>query len=279
MSVFYLGDREKEHVSLFQNIDSRLISTPQSRSFSHSSHFHLSTFTCFLTFVHFGLYYNDQMKTILHISRYALLYLLLCIATFLMLKGIIAYADFNSTTGFLKYKQDYLDNTVWKTAFYIHVFSSALTLMAGFTQFSPTILKNNKPVHRLAGKIYVYDILFVNFPSGMIMAIYANGLLPSKIAFIVLDTLWFSFTLAALLAIKKRDIITHRQFMIRSYALTLSAITLRTWKMIFTHTTTLDPLTIYMIDAWMGFVPNLLLAEWLIRRKGWKKTKGTIVQV
>jgi hypothetical protein len=29
----------------------------------------------------------------------------------------------------------------------------------------------------------------------------------------------------------------------------------------------IDPATLYMIDAWLGFVPNLLFAEWLIRRK------------
>ena len=52
--------------------------------------------------------------------------------------------------------------------------------------------------------------------------------------------------------------------MMRSYALTLSALTLRTWKIILTNTTSLPPETIYMIDAWLGFMPNWLFAEWLI---------------
>jgi hypothetical protein len=47
----------------------------------------------------------------------------------------------------------------------------------------------------------------------------------------------------------------------------LSAVTLRTWKIIFLSMVYIDPLHLYMIDAWMGFVPNLLFAEWLIRRK------------
>jgi uncharacterized membrane protein YozB (DUF420 family) len=100
----------------------------------------------------------------------------------------------------------------------------------------------------------------------MIMAFYANGHLPSKIAFIILDSLWFAFTYKAVVAIKAKDIKQHKRFMIRSYALTFSAITLRTWKIILSHSFTIDPLTLYMIDAWMGFVPNLLFAEWLIRR-------------
>jgi len=55
--------------------------------------------------------------------------------------------------------------------------------------------------------------------------------------------------------------------MIRSYALTLSAVMLRTWKIIILSVVYVDPLHLYMIDAWLGFVPNLLFAEWLIRRK------------
>ena len=45
-----------------------------------------------------------------------------------------------------------------------------------------------------------------------------------------------------------------------------SAITLRTWKIVLANTVHPDPLALYMIDAWMGFIPNLLFAEWLIRR-------------
>ena len=55
--------------------------------------------------------------------------------------------------------------------------------------------------------------------------------------------------------------------MTRSYALTLSALTLRTWKIILSNCTDLPPETIYMMDAWLGFAPNLLLAEWLIARR------------
>jgi uncharacterized membrane protein len=202
-----------------------------------------------------------------NIIKDAGVYLILCAATYLMLKIITEYYGFNEHVGFLRFKQEYLHIRVWKTAFYIHVFSSIFTLLAGFTQFSGHILKNYKKLHRIMGRIYVADILFINFPAGMIMAWYANGELPSKIAFVILDCLWFTFTLKAFLEARRRNIAVHKQFMIRSYALTFSAITLRTWKLILSNTFVIDPVTLYMIDAWIGFVPNLLLAEWIIRRK------------
>ncbi|MFT3911352.1 MAG: DUF2306 domain-containing protein [Ferruginibacter sp.] len=207
------------------------------------------------------------MKAVIkNISRDIVIYFLLCTATFAMLLAISQYFSFRDDVGFLRFKQDYIGIPLWKFAFYTHVFSSILTLCAGFTQFSNYVLKHHRRVHRFMGKLYAYNIFFINFPAAMIMAFYANGHLPSKIAFIILDILWFSFTLKAVIAIRSKDIKTHKRFMIRSFALTCSAITLRTWKIILGNLFHFDPLTLYMIDAWMGFVPNLLFAEWLIRK-------------
>jgi len=200
-------------------------------------------------------------------------YLVMCVATFLMLKTITGYLVFRDDVQFLKEKQPYLHIGIWKAAFYTHVFSSIFTLVAGFTQFSNYILKHYKKLHRTIGKMYVVAVLFINFPAGLMMAYYANGGLPSKIAFTILDCLWFWFTYKAVLEIKRRNIVAHRQYMIRSYALTFSAITLRSWKIVLSSAFIIDPATLYRIDAWMGFVPNLLLAEWLIwQMKTRKKT-------
>ena len=199
-------------------------------------------------------------------------YLVLNVGVFLMLKLVLLYSAFDDHAGFLEQKQDYLHIKVWKSAFYIHVFSSILTLLAGFTQFSSELLRRHRKLHRLFGMIYAADILFINFPAGFIMAIYANGHLPSKTAFLILDSLWFWFTLKAIVEIKRGNISSHRDYMMRSYALTLSALTLRTWKIILTNTTDISPETIYMMDAWLGFVPNWLCVEWLISRRNSKSS-------
>ena len=206
----------------------------------------------------------------IRIFRDIIIYILLCVATFLMLKGIVRYYPLRDDIGFLKFKQPYLHNPVWKAAFYIHVFTIIPVLLAGFTQFSRAILKGNKALHRFIGRIYAYDILLINAPSAMYLAVNANGLLPGRTAFVILDSLWFLFTLKAVLAARKGNIASHRRYMIRSYALTLSAVMLRGWKLIILTFVYVDPLHLYMIDAWLGFVPNLLFAEWLIRCSGYR---------
>lgn len=194
-------------------------------------------------------------------------YLVLNVGVFLMLQLVLGYTSFDDNAGFLREKQAYLHLSVWKAAFYVHVFTSLVTLLAGFTQFSTHILARHRSLHRILGRVYAFTILLINFPAGLIMAVYANGGLPSKAAFLILDCLWFAFTLKAVLAARQGKIQQHRDYMLRSYALTLSALTLRTWNIILTHATGLPPATIYMLDAWLGFLPNWLCAEWGIARR------------
>jgi len=195
-----------------------------------------------------------------------LIYAVLCLSSFLMARSIVRYAELDPTVGFLAFKQDYIGIRIWRIAFYVHVFTSLVVLIAGIFQFSDFILLNFRKLHRSIGKLYVGLILFVNFPAALVMAIYANGGYSSKAAFLILDFLWFGFTLKALLEIKQKNVVAHRRYMIRSYALSFSAITFRVWKIVLLNLVSIDPQKLYMIQAWLGFIPNMLVAEWALRR-------------
>jgi hypothetical protein len=109
-------------------------------------------------------------------------------------------------------------------------------------------------------------ILFLAGPSGLIMSVYANGGPLSQLAFILLSVLWLLFTYLGYYYARKGDIGRHRQFMIRSFALTLSALTLRAWKFGIVLFFRPQPMDLYMLVAWLGWIPNLLFAEWYIRK-------------
>jgi uncharacterized membrane protein len=206
-----------------------------------------------------------MLKNLTFALRISLAYAVLSVACFLMLRTIVGYTSFRDDVQFLILKQACVHNPIWKTAFYIHVFSAIIALLAGFTQFSPDILRDSPRTHRLIGKIYVVNILLINFPVGLIMGIYANGGVLGKTAFLLLDTLWFYFTLKAYLCVRNRQFIEHKNYMIRSYALTFSAITLRTWNLILSNSFNIDLAELYVVNAWLGFLPNLGIAEILIR--------------
>lgn len=185
----------------------------------------------------------------------------------------VNYIPYNTDVGFLRIKQQYISIDHWRIAFFIHVYSSIWALLAGFTQFSGKIKRNNPRLHRIMGYVYVTDILLITGPAGLLMGFYANGGPGSRIAFIMLAALWIFFTAMALIKAKQKDFKSHRQFMIRSYALTLSALTLRAWKYAINNSFELPPMDVYRVVAWAGWVINLGVAEFIIYRI---KTKTTI---
>ena len=199
------------------------------------------------------------------------LYATLFFFSLLMVRITLPYFKLDTQTGFLMLKQQYLSNTVWLVAFYTHVFTSCLLLVAGFTQFSSYILKKHKKFHRNIGKMYVAVLLFISGPAGFIMALYANGGMYSRLAFTLLSVLWIYFTWKAWQTALKKDFSAHRKFMILSFSLTVSALTLRLWKMLIVMAFAPPPMDAYRIVAWLGWVPNLIFALWLINRQTGKK--------
>lgn len=185
-----------------------------------------------------------------------------------MLSITFKYFPVSSTSAFLQIKQTEVTQIPeYLYFFYIHVFSAIFCLLAGFTQFTATILNKFPTLHKNIGKLYVFVILFFAAPSGFFIGLFANGGIYSKISFILLSVLWFYFTLKAIFYIKNRNIKAHQKFMLRSFALTLSAITLRFWKVILVYLFALPPMDLYQIIAWLGWIPNLLLVEYYIIKK------------
>jgi uncharacterized membrane protein len=190
---------------------------------------------------------------------------------FLMLQITLRYIPFDSEASFLMIKQTEVTTIKpYLTIFYIHVYTAIFCLIAGFTQFSNALLRRYRKLHRVIGYLYFISVVFLAAPSGIFIGYYANGGLFAQISFILLGLLWFSFTIKAILAIKKGSIKLHRQFMLRSFALAFSAITLRLWKVILVYLFHPAPMDVYQIIAWLGWIPNLLLIEYLIRRKNEK---------
>lgn len=203
-------------------------------------------------------------KRILLITLWALP-LLFC--SWLMFRITLPYFSFEYDISFLLTKQRILHKSIWRWAFYTHISSSLLVLVLGIFQFIPILLKTFPVLHRLMGKAYVLLVLAISAPSGFIMALYANGGIWAKISFSLISLLWFVFTMQAYIKICNKNIQAHTAFMIRSYALTLSAITLRTYVVILPHFFILHSNEMYALISWLSWIPNLIIAEILIRKK------------
>lgn len=178
----------------------------------------------------------------------------------------LQYIPLQLDVAFLQVKQDEIKLSYYPFTFFTHVYSSIFVLFFGFFQFFNKLRVKYKKLHQQFGKLYILIILVFSAPSGLVMAYHANGGWSAQLSFVLLALFWFYFTLQAYVYARKRDWQKHEKFMYRSYALTLSAISLRLFKWFLAHYFQLPPMDIYRVVAWAGWVINLIIAEVLILR-------------
>lgn len=183
------------------------------------------------------------------------------------------YLSFEPDINFLQVKQDVVFDSVWRPTFYLHVVSGMAVILIGPFQFLKNLRNKHLNLHRALGKIYAYGILVVAAPTGLIMAFYAEGGLWSTVSFLIMSALWFFTTIMAIVTVKKKDIIGHKKWMYRSYALSFAAVTLRllvplmSTPAIAKHLGNSPEEMTYIIivsTAWLSWIINLIFVEFLI---------------
>lgn len=209
---------------------------------------------------------NRFLKLTLNNIFYILLLIIYSFFSYLLLKITLQYIPYNTDVAFLRIKQDVIDIPFYKLAFFTHVYSAMFVLPAGFTQFSVFIRRSYPLVHKYTGWLYAAVVILLAGPSGLYMGIYANGGFISQVSFVLLAILWIVFTIIAVVKAIQGDYKAHREFLIRSFALTLSAITLRAWKYLLVFLFEPRPMDVYQVVAWLGWIPNLIIAELIIRK-------------
>ena len=143
-----------------------------------------------------------------------------------------------------------------------HLAAGGIVVAAGALQFSTRIRWRSPSLHRGLGAVYVAGVL-VSGISALAMAPSSDGGVPAHFGFGILGALWVGSTIVAFMKIRARDYEGHRAWMIRSYALCLASVTLRFYL----------PASLaagvpfdqaYPAIAWLCWVPNLVLAEWVL---------------
>ena len=179
----------------------------------------------------------------------------------LMFNVIWPYTSWEWDVDFLQSKYLIIHLDYYRLSFYAHIFSSLIVMFSGAFLFSKYILQNYSRFHRFFGKLYVGLVLLISAPTGMVMAFHANGGWPAKISFLILTPLWWWFTYKGYQTARSKNFTAHKKWMMRSYALTLSAITLRLCQLFIHEIISLDPTTQYVLVSWGSWMFNLGVVE------------------
>jgi uncharacterized membrane protein len=148
----------------------------------------------------------------------------------------------------------------------IHAGAAAIALIIGPFQFIRTRSGRRPAWHRVSGPVYVAACL-IAAPAGLVLAVGSSAGPIAGVGFALLAVIWFYINLRGLNAVLRGRYAEHGRWMIRSYALTFAAVTLRIYLPIGAMAFG-DFMTFYRIDAWLSWVPNLVLVEaWLRTRR------------
>ncbi len=151
-----------------------------------------------------------------------------------------------------------------------HILGGGVALLIGTFQMNTSLRKRAIRLHRNLGKIYLLSVLIAGL-GGLVLAWYAEGRVLTKSGFAGLGAGWLFTGVNAYLSIRKRDVAAHRRWMIRNYALTFAAVTLRIYLPL-SMMAGYSFLEAYALIAWMCWIPNLLVAEWFFIQRPQKKS-------
>ena len=161
--------------------------------------------------------------------------------------------------------QELLTDQIWNIGFYGHIILGGVALMIGWTQFNAKLRRKRIKLHRIVGKIYVFAVL-ISGVCGVYIAQFATGGISNVIGFSLSGIVWLTTTFLAYKTIKQGNVEQHQNYMLMSYAVCFSAVTLRFWLPLLTNVLGGFE-SAYLVVAWLSWVPNLIVAFYIIKRR------------
>lgn len=144
-----------------------------------------------------------------------------------------------------------------------HITGGVVAMLIGPLQFVSRLRNRYLNLHRWLGRTYLIAVLIGGI-GGMAMATISLGGLVTHVGFGMLAGLWLLTAGFAYREIRRGNVRAHQQWMIRNFSLTFAAVTLRLWGPLFYLYA--DPVEAYKTVAWLGWVPNLIVAEFIASR-------------
>ncbi len=160
------------------------------------------------------------------------------------------------------------DNGMGMRMLMIHAGASGIALLLGPLQFLEPIRRRARAAHRWIGRTYITACMVGGISGGLLAPFTAAGPIAAS-GFLMLALLWLWVNaLGWRAAAVKRNYDEHKNWMVRSFALTFAAVTLRLY-LIPPQIAGIDFVSAYQWIAWLAWVPNIAIAEWWIasRRK------------
>lgn len=148
---------------------------------------------------------------------------------------------------------------------FVHTLGGGLASLIGPFQFHKGLRGARPKWHRWAGRVYLIAVGLASL-AGVLLSPRSLAEDTFGIGFIALALAWFYTGWMAYTTARAGDFHAHRRWMIRNFALTYAAVTLRI-QMPLMIALGMDPVLALNINGFSCWLPNLLFVEWYMARK------------
>ena len=157
----------------------------------------------------------------------------------------------------------------YQVALYTHIIAAPLAFFCSMIQ----VCFPKNAYHQTVGSVYVFSVLFLAAPSGLVMSFFAIGGTWGTINFGILSLLWGSYTFKAYQATLQRNRQQHIRFIIGSFIITQSAILLRLFSYVNHQVDFLTGTDGYLLVSVLSWLPGMVIYEvlWMYRRGLFRK--------
>ena len=149
----------------------------------------------------------------------------------------------------------------------VHIIGGSLALLLGPLQFFSGLRRWNMKLHRWAGRLYLAGVVI-----GSVAATYMGFVTKYRafgISLVAMAFAWLSCASMAYIAIRRRQVPAHKEWMIRSYVVTYGFVVFR----VIQDSKLLESFKVesLALSAWLCWTIPLLFAEMALQ---WRRTVG-----
>lgn len=141
----------------------------------------------------------------------------------------------------------------------VHAGASIVALLAGPWQFPAGFRARHPRRHRQLGYAYLLGVVLGGLSGGFVATGSMGGMV-THVGFGLLSLLWLASAFLAWQRIVRGDVNGHQEWMLRNFALTFAAVTLRLWWPLL-QALGVSFIESYQTVAWLSWVPNLIAIE------------------
>jgi uncharacterized membrane protein len=157
-----------------------------------------------------------------------------------------------------------------RVAFLAHVIFAGVSLLLSPIQLSGRLRARIPRVHRVTGRIVLASIAVAGAAGFLLSWFNVAGPIGTA-GFGALAILWITFAVLGLRAVLRGDVRAHRAWMMRTFAMTYAAVTLRVWLIVLIMLLG-DFHSAYLLVPFLSWVPNLIVVELILRHRSRTRT-------